>query len=201
MPALTFAGVVKFEITIDEIVQSTRLILKKTKNNKVKAALKAMLKELKKGNASLVRTVFIPLYEIDSQQVFDKKFGSIRTKFKKMYLNQRPVLAKIHCWKITKKLKALEESQNWKKHIPGFRRSILRLELFTNQWIANDNALYEADEKLLKEINEFMDEIDSLRKNPKKAFSKLRSRLAEFEDNYIALRNKFAELEVLSSEI
>lgn len=202
MATLEIPDFLRFEVTMDEVVRTTKLISKETKHGKTRKALKVMLRELRKGNKALIETLFIPLYEIKSKEDFNKKFSGIRTKFKRIYLDGRPVLAKINCRKVTNKLLALKESRNWKKRIPVIRRKIALLELLVDQWVANDRELYRADANLLKELNGFMDEINQVRlKDSKKAYNDFLSGLKDIEEDFLNVTNQFAELEVLSDQL
>jgi hypothetical protein len=74
------------------------------------------------------------------------------------------------------------------------------LELLVDQWIANDGELYQADQRLMKELNGFLDEIAKIG-NQQQAFNELRLGLKGIKDSYISIQNQFAELQVLSAKL
>ena len=199
MPALEVPGVLKFEVTVDEIIQVAREIFKETKQAKVRTALRVMLGELRKGNKELVKEVLAPLCSVKSYQDFDSSFDQLHKRFKELYMGNRPVLAKVNCWKVTQKLVVLKKGQQWKKYL-GFARAVTRMEVLVDRWIADDAALYEADREMLEEINGFLDVIGST-KSKRAAYKKFKSGVARIEDRFVATRDQISELEILSSQL
>jgi len=199
MAALEIPGIFKFEITVDEVMQTVQAILTETKQAKVRAALRVMISELKKGNRTLVREVLAPLCTINSRQEFDQKFPQLHQSFKDIFLGSRPILAEMNCYKVTEKLTALKKSQQWKKRI-GFSRSVMRLEILVDQWIANDSVLYHADRDMIGEINNFLDDIAATQ-NRSAAYKKFRAGIARIEDRFVAIRDQLSQLETLNAKI
>ena len=202
MPSLEIPSIAKFEVTVDEIVQLSQALLKETKQAKVRAALRRMVDEVQKGNKVLVEEVLQPLYGLVDQASFDKSFVELRARYKGMLLNGASIISKINCWQVTQQLEALRGSRRWRKSIPWLGRSITKLELLTDNWIANDAVMYESDREMLEAINTFLDEIDAVRqRNAKAAFRQLRSGLTEFESAWLAVRDRFAELSLLHDQL
>jgi hypothetical protein len=200
--SIDLAGVTTFEVGVDEVIVATRELLKHTKQAKVRSALARMSKELRKANKELVEQVLAPLYEIQSQEDFDARFAKLRGRYKAMILQGRPVLAKVNCYQVQQQLERLRDSQQWKKRIPFFRRSVARLELVATGWIADDSALYVADREMLDEIDRFLDEVEATREtDPRAAYRQLREALEAIQDSWTGVRDNLAELSLLGDQI
>src|SRR5437870_2932101 len=78
----------------------------------------------------------------------------------------------------------------------------LTRELLKDDWIQNDWKLSETDREMLKEMNDFLDQIESTRrKNPRTAFQGLRRALSRFEESWIGIRDQLADLTLLGEQI
>lgn len=199
MATLEIADFIKFEVSLEEILGAADLILRKTKDREVRTAIKTMFTELKKADKSFVKAVLVPLFEIETQSDFDKQFGRIRSRFKKIVLDGKGLLSQISCGVVTNKMQVLKESQAWKKRIPLVNRSIVRLELAVDNWIANDAELYQADQRLMADINVFFDDIAKQKDSDSRtAFTELKAGLTGIEDSFLRTKKHLAHLEVLS---
>lgn len=199
MASLEIPEVVKFEVTVDEFVQVTSLILSQTKAVKVRTAMKKMIDELKHGNEQLVKEVLAPLCSIETNEEFNKEFRKIHERFKEQYLGARPVFLTINCDLITQQIRELLRSQQWKKNF-GFSRAVTRLEMMGDMWIKNDAALADADYKMFAAINKFITEVAKV-KSKTTRYKEYRDGIARLEQQYIAIRNQMAELEKLSAQL
>lgn len=104
MATLEIPEVVKFEVTVDEFVQVTGLILSQTKAAKMRTAMKTMIDELKKGHERLVEEVLAPLCSIGTSEEFDKDLGETHERFKKQYFGGRPVFLTMNCDRMTQQI-------------------------------------------------------------------------------------------------
>lgn len=202
MAALIVADVIKFEISLGEIIDACRQLLVSTKDQAVRDAVKTMFLELKKGDDALIDLILAPLFELDTQTGFKREFAGIRAKFKSYVLKGRGLLSQIQCGTVTDKLKVLRQSQAWKKHIPLVNRSLLRLDMVTDKWIADDSELFKADQRVQEQINEFLDEVAKKRKSaPTEAFAMLQAGLKDIEDSFVRMKKHLAQLEALSLKL
>jgi hypothetical protein len=150
----------------------------------------------------LIKEVLVPLFAIETQNDFNREFGHLRSKFKAIQLGGKGLLSQINCGIVTAKLNELKKSEAWKKYIPLLNRSIVRLELAVDNWIANDAELYQADQKMMTEINGFMDGIAKRKESdPPGAFAELKDGLKGIEDSFLRTKKHLADLEVLSSQL
>jgi len=199
MPQLDIAGVLKFEVTVDELVKASKQILAETKQAKVRAALARMMAELKKANKKLVKDVLAPLCTISNKRQFDREFDKLHLRFKEYNLGEAPVLSRISCSIVINQLEALKKSQQWKKYI-GFSRAVTRLEIIAGEWIANDGALYAADYNMFRDINAFLDDIAGMQDRGA-AYRKFKRGIAGIEDRLIAIRDQLSQLEISSAKV
>lgn len=202
MAKLEIADFVKFEVSLEEIIDACRLLLKNSKDEQVRTALKSMFGELQRGSAALIRDVLLPLFEMETQGAFQRKFGKVRTAFKGFRLHGKGFMSEVHCGIVINKLNELKQGQAWKKYVPLVNRSIVRLELAVDNWIANDAELYQADQRMMTEINAFLDDIAATKaSNPAKAFSELKDGLTSIEDSFVRTRKHLADLKALSARL
>jgi hypothetical protein len=203
MPSIEIPEMVKFEITANEIVALSRTIAGQTKAAQVRTALRSMSRELYRANKELVKGVLAPLCGIVSFEEFNRKFDQARDNFVQTYYDARkPMLSEISCNKVSDKLEILKRSQAWKKHIPLVRRSVLHLEVLTGKWIADDGALYRADQSMLDSLRQFLDEIAKIKaQNPKKAFRHFEQGIEPIKDEYKALTRLLTDMEMLNEQL
>jgi hypothetical protein len=181
----------------------SKTIAGQTKAAKVRTALRSMSRELYRANKELVKGVLAPLCAIVSLEDFNRDFDRARTNFVRTYYDARkPMLSEISCNKVSNKLESLKQSQAWKKHVPLVRRSILHLEVLTDRWIADDGALYRADQSMLASLSQFLDETAKIKaENPKKAFRHFEEGIKPIKDEYKALTKLLADMEVLNDQL
>lgn|SRR5262249_40049929 len=199
MAKLSIPDVLKFEMSVDEMLRIARWILSNTKQGKARTAVVTMLKELKKGNVALRTKVLVPLAMLTNEARFDARFADVRQHFKDIYLSDRATLAQISCGKVTHALQELTSANEWKRKI-GFPRAVEKLELLTRDWIANDNELYEADTRMPDAINKFLDDIAAT-SNSKAAYKDFKDGAADVEEIYRAMRTRLAKLEELANKV
>src|SRR5215472_11418824 len=199
MAKLRIPDVLEFEMSADEMLRITRWILSNTKQGKARTAVVTMLKELKKGNEALRTMVLLPLTTLTNEAHFDARFAGVRKHFKDIYLGDRATLTQMSCGNVTYALQELTRANAWKKKI-GFSRAVEELELLTRDWIANDKELFEADERMLKEINRFLDDIAAT-SNSKARYKNFKEGAADIEEIYRAMRSRLAKLEELANKI
>jgi hypothetical protein len=201
MAELMLADLVKFDVSLEEIISVCRLILQNTKDQKVRGAIRTMFEELNKANTSLVDSVLVPL-QVSTQKDFDKQFPVIRSNFKKLHLGGQGFLSQIQCGVVTSQLHALIASKQWRKRIPLLNRAVARLELVADRWIADDSVLYQADQRMWDDINKFMKAVAAkTATNPKQGFAEFREGVEGVEDTFLQLRKHLAELQVLSNSL
>ena len=199
MAAIELPDVLRFEVTVDEVVAATRAISRLTKRGKARHALARMLDELKTGNAALIQKVLLPLVTIADKKRFDAEFNKVLEHFKEMYLGQRSTLAEIGSYKVTLALQDLKKAQEWKSKL-GFAQAIAKLELLTKNWIADDHELSEADKRMFGEINEFLVDVANTQ-NKIAAYRKFRAGAAGIERSYRTMQDRLKKLELLSAQV
>jgi hypothetical protein len=203
MPSVEIPEIVKFEITANEMIALSKTIAAQTKAAKVRTALRLMSRELYRANKELVRGVLAPLCAIVTLEDFNRNFDQARENFVRTYYDARkPMLSEISCHKVSSKLQSLKESQAWKKHIPLVRRSVLHLEVLTDRWIADDGALYQADQSMLDNFSQFLDGTAKMKADdPRKAFRYFEEGIKPIKDEYKALTKLLADMEVLNDQL
>ncbi len=203
MATLEIPEIVKFEITANEIIDLAKTISANTKTAKVRNALRLMSRELYRANRELVKGVLAPLCSIATFEEFEIKFDRARTKFVRVYYDARkPMLSEISCQKVSNRLESLKRSQSWKKHLPLVRRSVLHLEILTDQWIADDGALYRADQSMLDSLSRFLEKTAKIKSNnPRKAFRFFDEGIKTVKQEYKALTKLLADMEVLNDQL
>jgi hypothetical protein len=169
------------------------------KQQEVRHALKEMIQEVRKSY-DIALDVFTPLYNLDIKQKFTAQFSQTRTDFKTTYLKDINNV-QTHCSIVAQELKKLEKQKGWMKK-PYIRRSFKRLENLAGDWIADDTWLASNMENLLKNLNKFLNEVSRLQKGKAtNAFHNLGSSPDQFEDDFLAIKNRLDELTVISSQL
>jgi hypothetical protein len=198
MAALEIPEIIRFEVTVDEVIAVTQHLSRITKRGKARTALSRMLIELKRGNTALIEKILVPLTTIIDRKRFEADFPQLLSHFKKMYLGDRATLAQIHCHKVTLALEALRKAQEWKVKL-GFPQAVVKLDLLTTKWIADDRELYDADTRMLEEINRFLNDIAGAPKAL--AYKEFKAGVAGLERSYKRARAQLVTLEVLRAKV
>jgi len=188
----------KIETTIEDLINVSHEIAKHTRQAQVRNALREMVKELTKANEPLI-DILAPLCSMSDETNFNKEFENFHTKFKKIYLGPTRPLSTINSHHVGEQLKRLKESKQWMKYI-GFSRSVMRLDLLASRWIADDLALADADKAIFDEINVLLDDI-ARRKGKPGTFKKFKAEIGGIEKQFVSIRDRFADLEVLGRQL
>lgn len=190
----------QLKLSLGEFVTVVKHLSGEAKHQEVRQALKEMIQEVRKSYDVAV-DAFTPLYNLDTKQKFTAQFSQARTDFKTTYLKDINNV-RTHCSIVAQELEKLKKKKGWMKNLPYIRRSFKRLEKLASDWIANDTWLALNMESLLKNLNQFLNEISRLQKGkPTDAFHNLGSSLDQFEDDFLAIKNRLDELTVISRQL
>jgi hypothetical protein len=171
-----------------------------TKEREMREALKAAISEIRRSCDTAVDAV-TPLYSLTSEADFMTKFGTLHAAFKNAYLKD-VTKVRTHCFIVEAQMKRLLNYEQWKKNVPLLQRSYKRLEQLCRDWLFSDFSLAAQMESLLRNIDAFYTEIDTLgRQDEKAAFAALRSGTVQFEDEFLSLRKQLNALDVLGSTL
>lgn len=167
----------------------------------IKYLLSSFCTEIYSGNKASIdapsNKVTNPLFRIEDEESFNRRFFQLKSKFKEIDREGIPLLSEIHCYNITSQLEEIQKSRQWKRHIPGLRRSMAKLDLLLDRWVQDDAELYRIDQEMMSCLNSMMDEIHELKmQNKKKAYLEFRKALRSIEPHVKRLNVMFEKMRI-----
>lgn len=188
------------KVTLTEFTSVVSHLSGEAKHKAVRQTLKEMIDEVRRSYDTSV-DVFTPLYLIDTIKKFDKQFPTARTNFKNTYLKSSGNI-RTHSGIVGMKIKDLQKSKSWMKHLPFVKKSFARLESLGTDWVGNDFKLAQSMHDFLTGVNHFLDKVSQIQKKDRsEAFKYLQRSLRQFEYDLVAMKNELNELTQLSSQL
>jgi hypothetical protein len=189
---------VKFRISLNDFVQIMRRISGSAQSQALKSELKQVIVEVRKSYATVV-DAFTPFVALDNQAKFDQEFGAKYAAFINKYLTQTNVV-RTHSTIVTNKLQQLALNSEWRSLFPILQRQYWRLARLSRDWAASDVALSTALDRLLINLHEFLQSIAFLKhQDPTAAFEEFQEDLELFKDDFLSVKEKLDELDVISA--
>lgn len=193
-------GLAKLKVKLGEFVTIVKTLSGAVQHQDVRHALKEMIAEVRKSYDTVVDTIG-PLYQMNTPQKFTKHFPETRAAYKKVFL-KTDGLVRTHCHVVRDKMLFLQKRKGWMGNLPLLRKSYARLKGLCAEWLVNDNDLVEEMKEFLRLVNRFMDDINRRqKKSTTTAIAELQSGLQQIEDDFLSIKSKLDDLDVIGKAL
>jgi hypothetical protein len=188
------------KVTLTEFTTLVTHISGEAKHQAVRQSLKELIDEVRRSYETAV-DVFSPLYTVDTEKRFDKRFPDLRANFKNKYLKDKGNV-RTHSSIVGNKISDLQKTKSWMKGLPFIKASFERLKILGNNWISNDGKLAASMDNFLTSVNKFLDRIDkNYQANPAETLSYLKRSLRQYESDLLDIKSKLDQLNVIGGKL
>jgi hypothetical protein len=193
-------GIAKLKVELGEFVGLIRGFVGAVQLDDVRVALREMMDEV--GTTfETIADVLAPLYEIDSEAEFKRRFTAIRADYKKTYLKSSGFV-RTHCGVIADKMDVLVRRRGWLGKVPVATQSYKRLKSLCANWLLLDWVLVDEMDTFLKSLNRVLNDVQRERQiSESSAYERLWGVLDQMEDDLTQIKGQLDELRRLSSSI
>jgi hypothetical protein len=190
----------KFTISLNDFVQILQHLSGAVQDQQLRALLKEMITEVRKSYDTVVN-VFTPFIALDSEDKFNKEFGMKYADFTNNFLRNIDGV-RTHSTIVTNQMIQITNNLEWKQKYPILWRHYERLKRLTRDWTASDVALATAMNGLLHNLDELFQGIAFIKTfDQKAAFEELRQNLELYRDNFLSVKKKLDELDIISRQL